>query len=190
MDRTHPQQIPEGPEPHYDRVVSGYETFRHREPFTCEWGGVLPELSVAYETWGELSPARDNAVLLHTGLSASSHARSQSANPEPGWWEEFIGPGSAIDTDHFFVICTNLLGGCYGTTGPSSISRERAPVEGLDVLEDLLDAESGAVHLPGGDAEEHERVVGVGTVPHARTPPLDCRHTALLYLSLTRPAGL
>jgi homoserine O-acetyltransferase len=120
MDRTNPPQIPEGPEPHYDRVVSGYETFRYREPFTCEWGGVLPELTVAYETWGELSPARDNAVLLHTGLSASSHARSQAANPEPGWWEEFIGPGSAIDTDHFFVICSNLLGGCYGTTGPSS----------------------------------------------------------------------
>jgi homoserine O-acetyltransferase len=120
MDPTHPQQIPEGPEPRYDRVVSGYETFHHREPFACEWGGVLPELTVAYETWGELSPARDNAVLLHTGLSASSHARSQSANAEPGWWEEFVGPGSAMDTDHFFVICTNLLGGCYGTTGPSS----------------------------------------------------------------------
>jgi len=120
MDPTHSKQIPEGPEPRYDRVVSGYETFHHREPFACEWGGVLPELTVAYETWGELSPARDNAVLLHTGLSASSHARSQPANPEPGWWEDFVGPGSAIDTDHFFVICTNLLGGCYGTTGPSS----------------------------------------------------------------------
>jgi homoserine O-acetyltransferase len=50
MDPTHPQQIPEGPEPRYDRVVSGYETFHHREPFACEGGGVLPELTVAYET--------------------------------------------------------------------------------------------------------------------------------------------
>ena len=84
MAPTRSPQIPEGPEPRYDAVFSGYQTFHHREPFACEWGGVLPELTVAYETWGELSPARDNAVLLHTGLSASSHARSQSANPEPG----------------------------------------------------------------------------------------------------------
>ncbi len=113
-------EIPRGPEPTYDKVVSGYETFHHPDEFRCEWGGVLPELSIAYETWGDLSPARDNAVLLHTGLSASSHARSHPSNPNPGWWEGFIGPGTAIDTNRFHVICTNLLGGCYGSTGPSS----------------------------------------------------------------------
>ena len=110
-----------GPEPHYDKVVSGYRVFQHPDPFRFEWGGELPGFELAYETWGELSPARDNAVLLHTGLSASSHARSHAENPNPGWWEEFIGPGSAIDTDRFFVICSNLLGGCYGSTGPASI---------------------------------------------------------------------
>jgi homoserine O-acetyltransferase len=110
----------EGPEPNYDRVVSGYATFRHPRPFRCDWGGELPEFTLAYETWGALSPARDNAVLLHTGLSASSHARSHPSNPNPGWWEDFIGPGSAIDTNRFFVICSNLLGGCYGSTGPAS----------------------------------------------------------------------
>jgi len=110
----------EGPEPHYDRVVSGYATFHHPQPFRCEWGGELPEFTLAYETWGTLSPARDNAVLLHTGLSASSHARSHRSNPSPGWWEEFIGPELAIDTNRFFVICSNLLGGCYGSTGPAS----------------------------------------------------------------------
>jgi len=114
------KEIPIGPEPEYERVVSGYETFVHPGELKCEWGGTLPELTVAYETWGELSPERDNAVLLHTGLSASSHAHSHPRNPHPGWWEEFIGPGSAIDTDRFFVICSNLLGGCYGSTGPSS----------------------------------------------------------------------
>jgi homoserine O-acetyltransferase len=112
--------ITEGPEPEYEKVVSGYETFCSTEPFLCEWGGVLPELNIAYETWGTLAPGADNAVLLHTGLSASSHARSQPSNPHPGWWEDFIGPGLALDTDRFFVICTNLLGGCYGSTGPSS----------------------------------------------------------------------
>jgi homoserine O-acetyltransferase len=112
-------EFPEGPEPQYQKVVSGYETFHHTGEFPCEWGGVLPELTIAYETWGTLSPARDNAVVLHTGLSASSHARSHPRNPDPGWWEDFIGTGRAIDTDRWFVICTNLLGGCYGSTGPS-----------------------------------------------------------------------
>jgi homoserine O-acetyltransferase len=112
--------ITDGPEPQYERVVSGYETFHHAQEFRCEWGGLLPELSIAYETWGELSPAGDNAILLHTGLSGSSHAHSHSRNPHPGWWEAFIGPGCPLDTDRHLVICTNLLGGCYGSTGPSS----------------------------------------------------------------------
>jgi homoserine O-acetyltransferase len=113
-----------GPEPYYDRVVSGYQTFHHPHAFTCEWGGVLPELSIAYETWGRLSPERDNVILLHTGLSASSHAKSHPENDHPGWWEDFIGPGLPIDTDRYHVICTNLLGGCYGSTGPSSTNPE------------------------------------------------------------------
>ena len=112
--------IPSGPEPQYDKVVSGYETFHSPCSFHCEWGGLLPEITLAYETWGTLSPARDNAVLLLTGLSASSHAASHAGNPSPGWWESFIGPGAAIDTDRFFVVCANLLGGCYGSTGPMS----------------------------------------------------------------------
>lgn len=112
--------IPAGPEPAYQRVVSGYETLHSATPFECEWGGVLPEIDIAYESWGELSPARDNAILLHTGLSASSHAKSHPGNTNAGWWEDFIGPGLALDTDRFFVVCANLLGGCYGSTGPSS----------------------------------------------------------------------
>ena len=73
--------ISDGPEPQYEKVVSGYETFHHRERFTCDWGGELSELSLAYETWGELSSARDNAVLVHTGLSSSSDAQSQEKYP-------------------------------------------------------------------------------------------------------------
>jgi len=112
--------ITDGPEPQYEKVVSGYETFHHHERFLCDWGGELPEFSLAYETWGKLSAARDNAVMLHTGLSSSSHAHSQPNNTHDGWWEAFIGPGKPIDTDRFFVICSNLLGGCYGSTGPAA----------------------------------------------------------------------
>ncbi|CAO3598935.1 unnamed protein product [Absidia cylindrospora] len=80
----------------------------------------LPHVTVAYETW-ELNAAKDNCILIHTGLSASSHAKSQPKNEKPGWWEDFIGPGCPIDTNKFFVICTNVIGGCYGSTGPSAI---------------------------------------------------------------------
>ncbi|GAA6004708.1 hypothetical protein JCM10207_000989 [Rhodosporidiobolus poonsookiae] len=112
---------PEGPEPAYANVVTGYQVFNHPHPFPLDYGGHLPSFTLAYETWGTLNADRSNAVLLHTGLSASSHAHSTEANPAEGWWERFIGPGKALDTDRFFVICTNVLGGCYGSTGPSSL---------------------------------------------------------------------
>jgi len=100
--------------------VPGTHHFEHRERFRFEHGGELPSFRLAYETWGTLNEAKDNAVLLHTGLSASSHAKSHANNDTPGWWEDFIGPGLALDTDRFFVICVNVLGGCFGSTGPSS----------------------------------------------------------------------
>lgn len=109
-----------GPEPSYSFVQSGFEVYHSKEPIFLDNGGYLPEFQIAYETWGQLSPARDNLILLHTGLSASSHVRSQPKNTKPGWWENFVGPGKYIDTDKYFVVCTNVLGGCYGSTGPSS----------------------------------------------------------------------
>ena len=84
-------------------------------------GGVLPEVDIVYETWGALSPAKDNAVLVLTGLSPGAHARSSAEDPTPGWWEEMIGPGLAIDTNRFHVVCVNSLGSCHGSTGPASI---------------------------------------------------------------------
>ncbi|XP_014767701.1 uncharacterized protein LOC106867363 [Octopus bimaculoides] len=112
-----------GPEPQYDLVQSGYEVFTYDQPFYMKYGGrILPQLDIAYETWGELNEDRDNTVMIFTGLSASSHARSHKKSPEPGWWEKFIGPGHPIDTDKYFVICTNNIGGCYGSSGPSSLN--------------------------------------------------------------------
>lgn len=108
-----------GPEPSY--TAGPTEQFHSDEPIILDWGGVLPSFDVAYEAWGTLNADKSNAILLHTGLSASSHAHSTKANPKPGWWEKFIGSGKPLDTDKYFVICTNVLGGCYGTTGPSSL---------------------------------------------------------------------
>lgn len=116
-----PRTSESGPEPNY---TSGATLRYHcKEPLRLDWGGVLREFDIAYETWGTLNADRSNVILLHTGLSASSHAHSTELNPEPGWWEKFIGPGEgfALDTNKYFVICTNVLGGCYGSTGPSSI---------------------------------------------------------------------
>ncbi|KAI8866046.1 homoserine acetyltransferase [Ramicandelaber brevisporus] len=121
-ERTRQLVDTSGPEPAYDKIVSGYKVFEHSQPFYTDHGGALPSFKIAYETWGTLDPVKkDNAILVHTGLSASSHARSHELNTKPGWWEDFIGPGKALDTNEFFVICTNVLGGCYGSTGPSSI---------------------------------------------------------------------
>jgi homoserine O-acetyltransferase/O-succinyltransferase len=91
------------------------------DPFPMRRGGALRGARIAYETWGELSPGRDNAILLFTGLSPSAHAASSVADPSDGWWEGMIGPGSAIDTRRYHVICVNSLGSCFGSTGPASI---------------------------------------------------------------------
>ncbi len=91
------------------------------DPFRMERGGVLHGARIAYETWGELSPRRDNVILIFTGLSPPAHAASSSADPSDGWWEGMIGPGHPIDTERYHVICVNSLGSCFGSTGPASI---------------------------------------------------------------------
>jgi homoserine O-acetyltransferase/O-succinyltransferase len=90
-------------------------------PFAMKRGGVLHGARMAYETWGRFSPKGDNAILILTGLSPDAHAASHADNTEPGWWEAMLGPGKAIDTDRWFVICANSLGSCKGSTGPASI---------------------------------------------------------------------
>jgi homoserine O-acetyltransferase len=83
---------------------------------------MLEHATLAYETWGELSPAADNAVLVCHALTGDSHAAGELGNghPTPGWWEALVRPGGAIDTDRWFVVCVNVPGGCQGTTGPAS----------------------------------------------------------------------
>jgi homoserine O-acetyltransferase len=89
-------------------------------PFAMKRGGALVNARLAYETWGELSAARDNAVLILPGLSPNAHAASNAGNPSEGWWEGMLGPGKAIDTDRWFVVCVNPLGSCKGSTGAAS----------------------------------------------------------------------
>ena len=87
-----------------------------------ERGGVLPAVRVAYETWGELNAAADNAVLVEHALTGDSHVEgtTEPGHTTPGWWDGLIGPGRPLDTDRYFVVASNVLGGCQGTTGPAS----------------------------------------------------------------------
>lgn len=91
------------------------------DPFTMYRGGLLHGGRIAYESWGQLNAARDNAILLFTGLSPSAHAAATPANPSPGWWQRMIGPALAIDTSRYFVLCVNSIGSCFGSSGPASI---------------------------------------------------------------------
>ncbi|HTE43464.1 MAG TPA: homoserine O-acetyltransferase [Steroidobacteraceae bacterium] len=91
-------------------------------PFTMRRGGVLDEVQIAYETWGELNSARDNAVMIFTGLSPSAHAASSASDPSPGWWEDMVGPGRPIDSNRYFIVCINSLGSVFGSTNPTSIN--------------------------------------------------------------------
>jgi homoserine O-acetyltransferase/O-succinyltransferase len=94
--------------------------------FKPEKGGILPEIEVAFEQYGALSQKKDNVILICHALSGDAHAAGlhESENGKPGWWDMMIGPDKGIDTNKFHVICSNILGGCKGTTGPSSINPE------------------------------------------------------------------
>ena len=104
-------------------VATRLLTLGPESPLRLESGVVLAPVTIAYETYGELNAARDNAILICHALSGSAHAAGYlgtGAHEKPGWWELMIGPGKAIDTTRWFVISSNFLGSCYGTTGPTS----------------------------------------------------------------------
>jgi len=96
--------------------------FVSSEPFACDDGRVLPAFTLRYETYGRLNAARDNAVLVCHALSGDHHCAGihSLSDKKPGWWNNLIGPGKAVDTNHHFVVCANVLGGCQGSTGPLS----------------------------------------------------------------------
>jgi homoserine O-acetyltransferase len=103
------------------------------DELTLESGERLGPITVAYETYGELNDQRSNAILILHALSGDAHAAGfHKGDEKPGWWDDMIGPGKAFDTNKYFMICSNVLGGCKGTTGPSSINPKTARPYGLD----------------------------------------------------------
>ncbi len=105
-----------------------------QEPLELECGKRLAPIDVAYETYGQISEAGDNAILICHALSGNAHVAGYNcpADRKPGWWDNMVGPDKGIDTNKYFVICSNFLGGCSGTTGPSSINPQTGRPYGLD----------------------------------------------------------
>ena len=126
-------------------------TLKHAQQVTLdgslplELDGSLPEVTVVYETYGTLSVNRDNAVLVCHAISGDSHVARHDDKDDPGWWDIMVGPGRPIDTDRYFVICPNILGGCRGTTGPNSINPETGKLYGTDfpvvTVEDMVEVQ-------------------------------------------------
>lgn len=131
--------------------------FEAPDELVLECGRRLGPIEVAYETYGQLNEARSNAVLICHALSGDAHVAGYHSleDRKAGWWDMMVGPGKGIDTDRYFVICSNILGGCRGTTGPSSISPETGRPWGLDfpviTIEDMVKVQKRLVEHLGID---------------------------------------
>ena len=178
-----------------DGDPAGDRRFAAFGPFRTDGGRELPGYRLAYETWGELNPARDNAVLILHALTGDSHVRGPAGpgHATAGWWSDLVGPGAAIDTDRWFVIAPNMLGGCQGSTGPASIAPDghewgsrfpyltirdqvRAQVQladalGIDVWAAVVGGSMGGMHAMEWAVGYPERVARVGVLssPPANT---------------------
>jgi homoserine O-acetyltransferase len=126
------------------------------EPLVLDCGQKLGPFSIAYQTYGELNADRSNAILVCHALTGDQHvANTHPVTGKPGWWETMVGPGKPLDTDRFFVICSNILGGCMGSTGPASINPATGKPYGLDfpviTIGDMVDAQVRLVDRLGID---------------------------------------
>lgn len=126
-----------------------------KEPLTLESGKVLPQYTIAYETYGKLNEAKDNALLVLHALTGDAHAAGKHSEDDKkfGWWNDMIGPDKAFDTNKYFVISSNMIGGCSGTTGPCSINPETQKPYGLDfpviTIEDTVKVQKKLVDFLG-----------------------------------------
>ncbi len=171
-------------------------------PFTLQSGEALAQVRLAYEIYGEISPARDNVILVFHALTGSQHAAGINTSvPEAGdlwtdemaegWWSGFIGPGKALDTDRFAVLCVNYLGGCYGSTGPRSLNPSTGSPYGSSfpdvTLTDVVDSQVRLADELGID--KFHAVVG-GSVGGLMCAVLATRYPERVEMVIPIAAGL
>jgi homoserine O-acetyltransferase len=136
-------------------MVSKPQLVTFRRPLKLHSQAVLPEFTIAYETYGQLNAARDNVILIEHALSGDSHVASHFEGDHPGWWEEAVGPKRIFDTDRYFVVCANVLGSCQGSTGPGSINPQTGRRYGLDfpviTVADIVESQAVLMDFLGID---------------------------------------
>ncbi|QSO49040.1 homoserine O-acetyltransferase [Alicyclobacillus mengziensis] len=184
----------------------------HLPRFQCETGVVIEDVTIAYETWGTMNASRDNLIVVCHALTGDAHAgpSSLASVASDGWWRGLIGPGKALDTDKYFIICSNVLGGCAGTTGPSSSAADgqpyalRFPMVGIrdmvhaqmSLLDSLEVGRDGVELVIGGSLggmqvwewllEDTRRVKsGMVIAAHAAFPPLAIGYNAAMRQAIT-----
>jgi homoserine O-acetyltransferase len=135
-------------------TLSGLAHFSKGEPLRLDSGGTLAPFSIAFETYGSLNAAKSNAIVVCHALTGDQHVLgTHPFTGKPGWWETVVGPGKPIDTDRYFVICPNIIGGCMGTTGPASTNPETGRPYGIDfpvvTIRDMVRAQAMLVERLG-----------------------------------------
>ena len=134
--------------------MAHYYTFAEGlHPFETESGKTLSPVTLAYETYGALNSDKSNAVLILHALTGDAHAAGfHEGDKDPGWWDNMIGPGKAFDTDRYFIICSNVIGGCRGSTGPAALNPKTGKPYALDfplvTIGDMVNAQRHLIDHP------------------------------------------
>ena len=138
-------------------VETNYYAFNNpNNELTLESGEKLEPVTLAYETYGKLNQQKSNAILVLHALSGDAHAAGfHKADEQAGWWDTMIGPGKALDTEKYFVVCSNVIGGCKGSTGPSSINPKTGNPYGtkfpIITIKDMINTQSRLINHLGID---------------------------------------
>src|ERR671927_1551930 len=145
------------PQSRADAPSSPVARFGLDQPLAMDAGVMLAPWQIAYQTYGTLNADRSNAVMICHALTGDQHvANEHPVTGKPGWWETMVGPGRPIDTERYFVICSNVIGGCMGSTGPSTLNPATGRVYGLDLpvitIRDMVNAQAMLVDHLGIDS--------------------------------------